>query len=93
MGNGWELAAGGAYRSYRFRLKKDGTVPGGIGETDQIPVFLRASNYFRETLRLDFYLGAVLAGELTLSDSARRELISDDFDATPFLGVSLVGEI
>ena len=92
MGNGWELAAGGAYRSYRFRLDKDGAVPGGIGETEQVPVFLRASKRLRAALRLDLYIGAALAGKLTLEDGDRRELAKDDFDTTPFVGVALAGE-
>lgn len=92
MGDGWELGAGGAWRSYRFRLDREGTVPNGIGETEQLPAFLRAGKRLRDTLRLDFYLGAALAGELTLKNSAREELVVDDFDTAPFAGVSLSGE-
>ena len=92
LGDGWEIGAGGAWRSYRFRLDREGAVPNGIGETEQLPVFLRAGMQMRHTLRLDFYLGAALAGELTLKNSAREDLVVDDFDAAPFAGVSLSGE-
>jgi hypothetical protein len=59
----WEIAGGGAYREYRFRLRDDGPVPGGIGENRGIPLFARLTRKLGPQGRIDLSL-AVVGGRL-----------------------------
>lgn len=85
----WEFAAGGTWRSERFRLDRDGAVPGGIGESRGIPLFVRASWLASRDVRLDVLAGAAVAGKLTLMDRDGNDIASDDYDPAPFLGLTL----
>ena len=46
LDDNWELAGGGAYRSYRFRLKENGPTPNGVGENRFVPLFARVTRKF-----------------------------------------------
>lgn len=87
-GDRWEFAGGGTWRSYRFRLDRDGPTPGGIGEKRQVPVYVRASYKAGPASRLDLVAGVALAGRLVVNDRDDRELVSEDFDPAPILGVT-----
>ncbi len=87
LDGGWEAAAGGAYRSYRFRLDEDGTVPGGIGETRGIPLFARLSRTWRGGWRADLYAGVVLGGELVIENGRGDRIRSASFDPAPLAGL------
>lgn len=84
----WELAGGAAWRTFRFRLDRDGPTPDGIGEREQLPLFARASYRPSTGSRLDFYAGVSLAGKLTVYDRDNRELVSEDHDPAPLLGIT-----
>jgi hypothetical protein len=86
LGDGWEMGAGGSYRSYRFRLKDDGPVPNGIGENRFFPVFARLTYAFGPATRLDFYAAAFAGGELNLLRADGSDLASDDYSVAPALG-------
>jgi hypothetical protein len=88
LGDGWELGAGGSYRSYRFRLKSDGPVPGGIGENQFFPVFARLSYAFGAATRLDFYAAAFVNGELNVMRADGSDLYSDKYNAAPAVGLA-----
>jgi len=79
----WEAGAGGAYRSYRFRLDEDENVPDGIGEYRGIPLFARLSRSWREGWRVNLYAGAVLGGRLALENSRGDGIASASFDPSP----------
>lgn len=83
----WEAAAGGAYRSYRFRLDEDGTVPGGIGEIRGIPLFARLSRTWRHGWGADLYAGVVLGGKLSLENGRGDQIGSASFDPAPLAGL------
>jgi hypothetical protein len=87
--NGWVLGGGAAYRALRFRLREDGPFPNGIGEERGVPGFVHAARALGRTLRLDLYAGAIFGGELRVENASGDELITDDFDAVPFLGATL----
>jgi hypothetical protein len=87
----WELGAGGAYRSYRFRLNNAGAAPGGIGEERGFAAFVRLGRDFGPRYSVDFYAGAVLDGEFTLSGSSGDELLRTKFDSAPLMGVTFTG--
>jgi hypothetical protein len=79
----WEAAAGGAYRSYRFRLDEGGPVPDGIGEMRGIPLFARISKTWRHGWKADLYAGVVLGGDLSLENSQGEKIGSASFDPAP----------
>lgn len=85
----WEAAAGGAYRTARFRLEEDGTVPGGIGEIRGIPLFGRLSRTWRHGWRADLYAGVVLGGKLALENSRGDRIGSASFDPAPLASLIL----
>ena len=85
----WEVAAGGAYRSYRFRLDEDGTVPGGTGETRGIPLFARLSRSWRQGWKVDLYVGVAMGGKLLLENERGDRIGSASIDPAPIGGLFL----
>jgi len=85
----WEAAAAGAYRSYRFRLDENGTVPGGIGEIRGIPLFARLSRTWRHGWRADLYAGVVLGGKLALENGHGDRIGSASFDPAPLASLAV----
>lgn len=85
----WEFAAGGAWRHYRFRLDRDGSVPDGVGEKNAIPLLARATWRPTPATAVDLHAGAAVAGEITLYDRDNNEVVSRDFDPAPIFGISL----
>jgi hypothetical protein len=85
----WETALGGGFRSYRFRLDKNGQVPGGIGEVDSWPVFVRLSRNLGQNLRVHLYGGVGFANELRLEDSRGHEIDHTSYNASPVVGMSM----
>ena len=83
----WEAAAGGAYRSYRFRMDEDGDVPGGIGENRGIPLFARLSRTWRHGGRADLYAGVVIGGKLGIENGQGDRIGSASFDPAPLAGL------
>lgn len=84
----WEVAAGGTWRSSRFRLDRDGPYPGGIGESRSVPLFARASWAVSRDTRIDFYAGALVAGKLEVMDPNGNGVASEDYDAAPIAGIT-----
>jgi hypothetical protein len=89
--SGWNLGLGLAYRSIRFRLDEDGPVPGGVGEENGVPVFLRGSTRIGERASFMVYAGAMVSGELELEDADGNGIDKQSFDPSPLLGLSLSG--
>jgi len=87
----FEIGLGGGWRSNRFRLDDDGTVPDGIGEVQGVPAFLRLSWKLNDAFSADLFAGMFLAGEVTLEDENGHELDSNDLDSTPLAGLSFTG--
>ncbi|MFO1306901.1 MAG: DUF6268 family outer membrane beta-barrel protein [Burkholderiales bacterium] len=85
----WELAAGGAWRRYRFRLDENGATPDGIAERQSIPLLARATWRPTPASRLDLYAGVALAGEITLYDRNGQKLVSRDIDPAALFGITL----
>jgi len=88
----WELAGGGTYREYRFRLKDSGPNANGIGQNQAIPLFARLTRKIGPNGRLDFYAGAAVAGKLRLRDPDGNTLVTSDYNAAPFVALTLAGE-
>lgn len=86
--SGWELAAGAAYRDYRFRLNEDAAAPDGLGRNTGIPVFARLTRRFGPAARIDFYAGLVADGKLRLLDDNGTTLRTADYGTAPLFGIT-----
>ncbi len=85
----WEIATGGAYRSFRFRLDDSGVAPNGIGEQESTVGYARLTYRVGRGLKLDLYGGAAFNGKMRINDRAGNELGSDDFETAPMAAFSL----
>lgn len=88
----WSLRAGGVFRSFRFRLDKEGVAPNGIGENEGFVTFVRLNRSGKGALKLDLYAGATVNGKLELKNSEGSKLASSDYDTAPFIAVALSGD-
>jgi len=79
----WTLGVGGAWRSLRFRLDDSAPERDGIGEEQQIPIWVRAT---REVPlgSLSLYVGMALNGELSLESRRGDVVYRQDYDDAPF---------
>lgn len=85
----WDVGIGGAYRSFRFRLREDGSTPNGIGQYQLTPIFLRAGYSIDKTWQVNFYAGAAVGAKLVLENASAEELASDKPGATPIVGATI----
>ena len=84
----WETGLGAAYRSYRFRLDEDGSIPNGIGEYKTVPFFARISYKFTPNVRIDVYGGASFVNKIRIDDQDGDELYSTKTDNVPLIGLT-----
>lgn len=87
-----EIGAGGAYRSYRFRLDDSSAVADGIGEFNTWVAFLRIGWRFGERYQLDLNGGALFDNEIKIDDKDGNHLGQTDADTAPFVGVTIKGK-
>lgn len=88
----WQLGGGGVYRSFRFRLDREGIAPNGIGENKGWVGFLRLRRTGKSGIDFDVYAGATLNGKLELSDQTGEEISSSGYETAPFVALSLSGK-
>jgi hypothetical protein len=87
----WELAGGGVWRSDRWRLEKQGSSAGHVGETSFIPLLTRLSRKLGPKARLDLYAGASTDNRLTVKDSDGREIAHHHYGVVPAISATLSG--
>ena len=87
----WEIGVGGAYRSYRFRLDQNGSIPNGIGEARRVPIFARLSYNFSPVFGADLYGGAAIINKLWLDAPNGNDLYSAKYAVAPLVGLTLKG--
>ncbi len=90
---GWELAAGGVWRSDRWRLAHRTLGAGDVLEGSAIPMLLRASRTLGPGTRFDVYAGAEVANRLTYRDADGHELARRTQPATPVFALALSGRL
>jgi len=89
LGGNWELAAGGAYRSLRFRLDRDLAIaPNGIGEYTGVIGFGRLSYRFSPKASLDLHAGGVFRTKVTLANTSGNTVVSEDAKTAPIAALS-----
>ncbi|WP_419661559.1 hypothetical protein Dvar_19940 [Desulfosarcina variabilis str. Montpellier] len=87
-----EMGAGGAYRSYRFRLDDSSAVADGIGELETWVAFLRVGWRFGERYQLDLNGGALFDSKIKVDDQDGNHLGETDTDTAPFVGMTIKGK-
>lgn len=83
----WEVAAGAAYSTRRFRLDRSGPIPSGVGEESFVPVFGRLTVRPEPWLRFDLMAGVSFLGRIELADGAGSRISVADADPAPILGI------
>lgn len=84
----WEFGIGGRYEKLRFRLDRNGRVPGGIGEDSSVPLFVNSTYSFTPKTAVSFVGGVELDGELRLEDNNGNRLSKESYDTGIFLGLT-----
>ncbi|UOD51081.1 DUF6268 family outer membrane beta-barrel protein [Orrella daihaiensis] len=87
--NQWTVGAGGAYRSYRFRLNDNGPYAGGIGQNRVIPVFARVSYQLMPGTRIDLYGVASTGGNVQAQSADGSQTWNSDYKTGLGLGLNL----
>jgi len=85
----WEAGFGGSYRSYSFRLDRNGPVPDGIGEQRFIPVFLRLSRNLGPRAQVDLYAAGLANGRLNVKNRNADDVVAEDYSFAPALALTL----
>lgn len=85
----WNVGAGGAYRSYRFRLNDSGPFAGGIGQNRLIPVFARVSYQFLPGTRIDLYGIASTAGNVQAKSADGNQVFGTGYNTGFGFGLNL----
>jgi len=91
LNRSWEIGVGGAYRSYRFRLDQNGSIPNGIGESRRVPIFARLSYNLSPAFGADLYGGATIINKLWLDAPNGNDLYSTKYAVAPLVGLTLRG--
>ena len=87
--NDFTIAAGGSYRSARFRLDDYGPVSNGVGEDRYFPLWVRFSAKVGKAGTLGLYSGAMVGGKMTIEDSRGHKISDESYDVSPFLAATI----
>ncbi len=82
-----ELALGGGFSSQRFRLSSDSQVSNGVGQNQNVPIFVRFGVGRDGPWRVDLVAGVSVFNTLELDDSNGNQVGSSSGDAGLILGV------
>lgn len=85
----WTIACGGGYKSYRFRLKDEGTASNGILQEKAVPVWGRVTFKSGELVTVNLTTGAFLTGRLKIEDQDGHEISEYQYDTVPFIAMSV----
>jgi outer membrane receptor protein involved in Fe transport len=85
----WRMALGGRYERFRFRLNSDAPSPDGIGQDRAMSVYLGTRYSWSKKGSVSVLAGVNFGGQLRLDDSDGNEVASSDYEAAPFVGMSL----
>jgi hypothetical protein len=89
LNRNWEIGVGGAYRSYRFRLDQNGSIPNGIGESRRVPIFARLSYNLSPAFGADLYGGVAIINKLWIDTPNGDDLYSTKYAVAPLVGLTL----
>jgi hypothetical protein len=88
FGEDSSVAAGGSYRSQRFRLDDSGVVRNGVGEDKGFPVWLKLATKVGAKGNLSVLGGVIAGGKLTIEDCQGNTVEEQNYDASPFLSLT-----
>lgn len=79
---------GGRYEKLRFRLDKNGDIPGGIGEESSFPLFGGCTYNLNPKTKVSLITGLELGGELKVENSQGDQIREESVDPGVFGGLS-----
>lgn len=83
-----KFAVGGRYEKLRFRLDKNGDIPGGIGEDSSFPLFASCTYNVNRKTTLSIVTGLETGGELKVENSKGQTISEEDSDPGFFGGLT-----
>ncbi len=86
----WTFAVSASYESRAYRLDDSGSNPGGVFFDRRVPFDVSAKWNFAESASLEATAGVAMWGEFKTRDSSGNEVATEDLDAAPFAGLTLV---
>ena len=84
----WEIGAAGAYRFYRFRLDRNGSLPNGIGQYSQLPLVGNLT-YTKSLVSLTVYGGVALKNKIWLETSNYDGIYQAGQKPAPLVGFNV----
>jgi len=84
----FKVSAGGAYRSYRFRLNESGPYAGGVGQNTVFPLFAKFSYAFDRTAVLDLYGLVGVAGNVSATNTNLGNEYKSNYNTSPAIALS-----
>jgi hypothetical protein len=85
----WGFFLRGLYRPRDFRLAEDATVPSGVLRERAFPVSIGIEWKPSERVTATVFGGAILGGQLRLTEEDGGEVLEENFDVTPIVGGTL----
>ena len=86
----WKFAVGGRYEKLRFRLDKNGDIPGGIGEDSSFPLFGSCTYNINRKTTISLITGVEIGGELKVENSKGHTIIEESNDPGVLGGLTFI---
>ena len=88
MNDAWSFMLGGRYERFRFRLNENGGVPNGVGEDRGASANMGVKYAWSKRGSVTLFGGINLLGKLEVDDNAGNEVLVQDYDSAPFIGMN-----
>lgn len=87
----FEVAIGAQYQTRRFRLDGQGVAPDGVGQDRVVPLYARFTYKpdWHADVKASLVAGATVFGELQLVNGQGNKIAEQDYDPSPFIGLSV----
>ena len=87
----WNVGLGLLFNQRRFRLDDAEVAPNGVGEDNSLPLRARLGWNITPQVSVNFLAGVVLGGRLQLDDENGNQLLKEDYDPAPYIGIRAAG--
>lgn len=84
----WQFLLGGRYEKLRFRLDKNGPIPGGIGEDTSLPIIIGATFTIDHSTKINLIAGMEFDGQMRLENQDGQLVKKDRYDPSGFMGLT-----
>ena len=88
LSENWNFGVGARLELLRFRLDDNGVAPSGIGEDSAISCYGNVTYSFNPMNRISLMAGSDFNGTLYLEDEDGNDVLEEDYDTAPFVGLT-----